>query len=263
MTDLAVMTIDDEPLALRRLELALAEIPGFTHVAEAGGCATGLSRFAEFRPDIVIVDIKMRDGSGFDFVERLNPGRSPAVIFATAFDNFAVRAFETCVVDYVLKPIEVPRLRAALHRARLRLNDTAAADNVVELKAVVENLRRALPGQEERSEREVWVRGTHGAMTRVNLADIHLVTSEDDYIRLHLTDRSFLVRLSIKAFTDRVPEGEFIRVHRTALVRRSSIVGVTRENGGINAVLSDGRLIQAGRIYARTLTAMTTDARLD
>jgi two-component system, LytTR family, response regulator len=263
VTDLSVLTIDDEPLALRRLELALADIPGFTHVAEAGGCVAGLSQFAQYRPDIVIVDIKMRDGSGFDFVERLNPGRSPAVIFATAFDSFAARAFETCVVDYVLKPIEIPRLRAALHRARLRLNDNAAADTVVELKAVVENLRRSLPGQQRCSEREVWVRGSQGAMTRVNLVDIQLVTSEDDYIRLHLADRSFLIRLSIKAFADQVPEGEFIRVHRTALVRRSAIVGVNRSGGGLNAVLADGRLIQAGRIYARALIAMTKDARLD
>ncbi|MEQ1552414.1 LytTR family DNA-binding domain-containing protein, partial [Sphingorhabdus sp.] len=231
--------------------------------AEASGCATGLSRFAEYRPDIVIVDIKMRDGSGFDFVERLKPGRCPVVIFATAFDSFAARAFETGVVDYVLKPIEIPRLRAALHRARRRLSDNAAADTIVELKAVIENLRRSIPGQEKPLEREVWVRGTHGAMTRVNLIDIQLVTSEDDYIRLHLSERSFLIRLSIKAFADQVPEGEFIRVHRTALVRRSEIVGVTRSDGSLHAVLTDGRLVQTGRVYARALTALTKGARLD
>lgn len=263
MTDLAVLTIDDEPLALRRLEFALAEIPGFTHVAEAGGCAAGLSKFAEYRPDIVIADIRMRDGSGFDFVEKLKPGRSPVVIFATAFDSFAARAFETCVIDYVLKPIEVPRLRAALHRARLRLSENAAAETVVELKAVVENLRQSISRQEKLPEQEVWVRGRHGSMTRVNLADIQLVTSEDDYIRLHLPTQSFLIRLSIRAFEEQVPAGEFIRVHRTALVRRSAIVGVTRSEGSLHAVLADGTLVQTGRIYARALTAMTQDARLD
>jgi two-component system, LytTR family, response regulator len=263
LTDLAVLTIDDEPLALRRLELALAEISGFAHVAQAGGCTAGLCEYAEHRPDIVIVDIKMRDGSGFDFVERLNSGRSPAVIFATAFDSFAVRAFETCAVDYILKPIEVPRLRDALHRARLRLNDNAAAETVVELKAVVENLRQSLPHQGKQPDCEVWVRGSYGAMTRVNLVDIQLVTSEDDYIRLHLADRTFLVRLSIKAFQDQVPEDDFIRVHRTALVRRSAIVGMNRSGGVLSVILADGQRIQAGRIYARTLVAVMKDARLD
>ncbi|WP_343517709.1 LytTR family DNA-binding domain-containing protein [Sphingomonas sp.] len=264
MSPLTVMTIDDEPLALRRLELAIAEVPGFVHVAEADGCGAGLSRFEECRPDIVIVDIKMRDGTGFDFVDRLKAVRSPAIIFATAFDHFAARAFETPAVDYVLKPIEIPRLRAALHRARARLADGAAATTIAELRAVVANLRRAAPGSVAApGEREVWVRSNRGMMTRVAISDIRFVTSEDDYVRLHLADRSFLVRMSIRAFAEQVSAEEFIRIHRRALVRRSEIVDVARAGSRIKAVLADGRTVEAGRIYARSLLDMTRRARLD
>lgn len=264
MTALTVMTIDDEPLALRRLALAIAEVPGFTQVAEAGGCEAGMRCFEECRPDIVIVDIKMRDGTGFDFIDRLREDRSPAIIFATAFDHFAVRAYETPAVDYVLKPIEIPRLRAALHRARSRLANGEAETTVAELRAVVENLRRALPGAADASlEREVWVRGSQGTMTRVALTDIRFVTSEDDYIRLHLADRSYLVRMSIRAFAAQVPDEDFIRVHRNALVRRAAIVDVARTGSRVQAVLADGRTVEAGRVYARALLAMVQNARLD
>lgn len=263
MIPLTVMTIDDEPLALRRLELAIAEVPGFVHVADADGCGTGLSRFAECRPDIIIVDIKMRDGTGFDFVDRLQTTRSPAIIFATAFDHFAVRAFETPAVDYVLKPIEIPRLRAALHRARTRLADGAAAATMAELRAVVENLRRAAPGSAGASgEREVWVRGSRGTMTRIAIADIRFVTSEDDYVRLHLADRSYLVRMSIRTFADQMPVDDFIRVHRRALVRRTEIIDVIRTGSRVQAVLADGRTVEAGRIHARGLLDMIRSAQL-
>lgn len=264
MIPLTIMTIDDEPLALRRLKLAIAEIPGFVHVAEADGCGTGLSRFAECRPDIVIVDIKMRDGTGFDFVERLQATRSPAIIFATAFDHFAARAFETPVVDYILKPIEIPRLRAALYRARARLADGAASATIAELRAVVDNLRRAVPGSAGAADKQdVWVRGSRGTMTRVAIADIRFVTSEDDYVRLHLADRSYLVRMSIRTFADQIPVEEFIRVHRRSLVRRTEIIDVVRAGSRVQAVLADGRMVEAGRIYARGLLDMIRSARLD
>lgn len=266
MTDLAVMTVDDEPLARRRLALALAEVPGFDLVAEADGCEAGLQQFERSRPDIVIVDIKMRDGTGFDFVERLRADRPTALIFATAFDHFAVRAFDTPAVDYVLKPIEVDRLRAALHRARTRLAESAASADVAELSTVIANLRQGLSDQASMSAaspgREVWVRGRQGAMTRVALADIQSVTSEDDYIRLHVAGRSYLVRMSIRAFAEHVPPGDFIRVRRSALVRRSAIVDVVRSGGQVHAVLADGSRIEAGRVHARGLFDMVRTARL-
>lgn len=264
MTDLTVVTVDDEPLALRRLALAIADIPGFRLIGEADGCTAGLRRIAECRPDILIVDIKMRDGTGFDLLAGIPSGQVPAVIFATAFDSFAVRAFETPAVDYVLKPIELPRLRDALDRARSRIASDTAAARASEMEAVIANLRAAMAGTPAvPEEREIWVRGRAGTLTRVALADVILVTSEDDYVRLHLNGQSHLVRTSIRAFERELPPGTFVRVHRSALVRRSAITDVVRSSLGVRVILTDGRSIDAGRIHARALLAAMKRERLD
>ncbi len=264
MTELTVVTVDDEPLALRRLALAIARIPGFKVIGEADGCAAGLRRIAECRPDILIVDIKMRDGTGFDLLAGLPPGDMPAVIFATAFDSFAVRAFETPAVDYVLKPIELPRLRDALDRAKARIASDTAAARAAEMESVIANLRTAMTGAAPvPDEREIWVRGRAGTLTRVALSDVILVTSEDDYVRLHLAEQSHLVRSSIRAFERELPPGTFVRVHRSALVRQSAITEVVRSPLGVRVVLANGQTIDAGRVHARALLAAMKRERLD
>src|SRR5258708_11640870 len=119
MSVVKVLTVDDEVLALKRLKLLLQATPYIEHVGEASSCAEALSEIATLAPDVILLDIKMRDGDGFDVVEALaerpNP---PLIIFVTAFDHFAVRAFESAVVDYLLKPVERERLAKALRKAR-------------------------------------------------------------------------------------------------------------------------------------------------
>ena len=103
---ITVLTVDDEPLALRRLELILAKLPEVEHVGSASGCREAVAKIAGLQPDIVLLDIKMRDGTGFDVLNRLSEEQVPGVIFTTAFDHFAVRAFEAHAIDYILKPID-------------------------------------------------------------------------------------------------------------------------------------------------------------
>jgi two-component system, LytTR family, response regulator len=137
---LRLLTVDDEPLALRRLKLILQDMPGIVHVGEATGCEVALAEIGRLQPDIVLLDIRMRDGTGFDVIERL-PTKAPAIIFVSAFDSYAIRAFDSSVVDYVLKPVEFDRLRAAINRAAQRLAEAGAQEQVAELRAVVANLR--------------------------------------------------------------------------------------------------------------------------
>ena len=94
-----VLTVDDEPLALRRLELILAKLPEVEHVGSASGCREAVTKIPDLQPDIVLLDIKMRDGTGFDVLNRLSEEQVPGVIFTTAFDHFAVRAFEAQAID--------------------------------------------------------------------------------------------------------------------------------------------------------------------
>ncbi|MEI9850734.1 MAG: LytTR family DNA-binding domain-containing protein [Sphingomonas sp.] len=263
MNALRVVTVDDEPLAIRRLEIVLGEMAGVQLVGSAGNCDQAVAMIAALDPDVVLLDIRLRDGSGFDILARLPPGVTPAVIFTTAFDHFAIRAFEISAVDYVLKPIEAARLAEALGRARLRLAADRSAEQIEEMRTVIRDLRaefhdNAAPARET----ELWVRGVSGNLTRIAIDLIDWVSSEEDYVRLHIGGSSHLLRLSIRAFEARVEPAEFVRVHRSALVRISRITEIRRSISGKREVtLRDGTRIPTGRVYAKRLNGLLRDRR--
>lgn len=161
MNSLRVLTVDDEKLALRRLKLLLRSIAYVEHVGEANSCEEAISSIKGLSPDAVLLDIRMRDGDGFEVIEALaDRPDPPAVIFVTAFDHYAVRAFDSAVVDYLLKPVERDRLSAALSRARKQRLAATAEQRLGEMKEVVRNLR-AHAGERNGTpyETEFWLRG--------------------------------------------------------------------------------------------------------
>jgi two-component system LytT family response regulator len=254
MSPLSVLAVDDEPLALLRLEQVLARIPETKLVGSANGCADAVEKVRTLRPDVLLLDISMRDGSGFDLIERLPADEAPAVIFVTAFDYFAVRAFETSAVDYVLKPVSAQRLREAIGRARARISMNDAVDQLAELRAVVDGLRAKL--REERAGAEFWIRGGNGGLVRVMPEDVEWLQSEEDYVRLHTRSGSFLMRGSIRGLEPKFDAAKFLRVHRNALVRKSAIRAIHRRPvGGLVVEMQSGARIAAGRVYAKQLRA--------
>lgn len=252
---LRVLTVDDEPLALLRLEQALRRLPDVVHVGAAGGCREAIERIATLRPDVILLDISMRDGTGFDVVDRLEGDAPPAVVFVTAFDHFAVRAFETKAVDYVLKPVSPQRLGEALDRARARILSFDAMSQLAELRMVVDELRRELREGQGAPRAELWIRGHVGGYVRVFSDEIEWVKAEDDYVRLHVGDKSYLMRSSLRALGPKIDaDRQFVRVHRAALVRRSAIRAVHRLSiGRLEVELQSGQRVPAGRVYARQL----------
>jgi two-component system LytT family response regulator len=201
----------------------------------------------------------MRDGDGFEVIDALaEQPTPPAVIFVTAFDHYAVRAFENSVVDYLLKPVERDRLSAALKRARRHLGANNAEQRIGELQEVVQNLR-SIAGKREREnsfDTELWLRGTAG-LVRVPVESIDWVSSEDDYVAVHTAGGSHLLRGSIRQFERRVEPGSFVRAHRRYLVRRSVIEELrTPRVGGAEVVLRTGERLAVGRVYLKQLRAM-------
>lgn len=254
---MTVLTVDDEPLALRRLELILAKLPGVRHLGSASGCREAVAKIAELKPDIVLLDIKMRDGTGFDVLGGLPEDCAPGVIFTTAFDHFAVRAFEAHAIDYILKPIELSRLSAAIDRSRERLVAADAREQIAQMRAVIDDLRAGYHEQGARQGGdELWLRGSAGVLTCIRRADIDMITAEDDYVRLHTASASYLLRGSIRAAQADLdlPEEDFVRVHRRALLRRSAIASVRRSaERGVRVILRNGTDVGAGRVYAKQL----------
>jgi DNA-binding LytR/AlgR family response regulator len=258
MTLLDIVTVDDEPLALRRLEIVLESMPGVRLLGSASTCQEAVALIARTNPDVVLLDIRLRDGSGFDVLQRLPSSVAPVVIFTTAFDHFATRAFEIAAVDYVLKPIEVPRLAEAIERARARLAADRSVGQIDEMRAVIRALRAEFHSRDiPPHDTELWVRGVTGNLTRVSIDMIDWVSSEDDYVRLHIGTASHLLRLSIRAFEARVDPTKFVRVHRSALVRTARIAEIRRlRSGQREVVLHDGTRITTGRIYAKRLRGL-------
>ena len=124
MNRLRIIAIDDEALALRRVEIALSQVPEVELVGTARSGRDGLAMIEALRPDVLLLDINMAGFGGFDVVEGLTAENAPLIIFVTAFDEYAVRAFQVSAIDYLLKPLEFDRLRAALDKARRRSNSS-------------------------------------------------------------------------------------------------------------------------------------------
>ena len=264
MSPLRVLAVDDEMLALRRLRHALATLDDVVLVGEADGCGAAADMVTRLRPDIVLLDIRMRDGTGFDVVDALPAEQPAAVVFVSAFDHYAVRAFEANAADYVLKPIETDRLAQAIARARARRETEDARERLAELRAVVAGLREELRHRETgaRHETELWIRKSLGGYVRVAIDSIDWVSSEDDYVRIHTGEGSYLLRGSIRAFEQRVDPGLFTRIHRRTLVRTAAIREVVSPRlGGLEVVLAGGERLKTGRIYAKGVRAFLNGSR--
>jgi two-component system LytT family response regulator len=255
MIALRILTVDDEVLALRRMKLLLQAIPQIEHSGEASSCGEALTMIAAVRPDVVLLDIKMRDGSGFEVVESLSQRPNPpVVIFVTAFDHFAVRAFENAVVDYLLKPVERERLVLALSKARRQLRAMDAEQRLSEMQEIVRNLRSlGRDGGHAGFEGEFWLRNATG-IVRVPVDSIDWVTSEDEYVAIHTAAGSHLMRSSIRQFQSRIEPDLFVRIHRRWLVRRTAIAELrTPRFGAAEVVLRSGKRLPAGRVYLKQL----------
>jgi two-component system response regulator AlgR len=234
--NLKVLIADDEPLAAERLQLLLARCPLIDLVGTASDGDSAVRMAGALHPDIVLLDIAMPGQDGIDVARALAAPDSPAVIFVTAFDQFAVAAFEIEAVDYLMKPVDPNRLQRALDRARAYLRT-----------------QRSAPREERTPSRwldEFWASDLTG-LVRIASRDVDRVSAERDYMRLHVGRRSWLIHHSMAALEEELDPELFVRLHRSAIVRRDFITGFTRNpSGRWIARLADGGEQPVGRLYA-------------
>jgi two-component system, LytTR family, response regulator len=257
MTPLRVLIVDDEPLARRRLEILLREQPAIELAGSASDGVAAARMIAERAPDVVLLDIKMPGLNGLEVLDGLGKD-APIVIFVTAFDRFALDAFDRAAFDYLLKPVEPARLAASLTRAREALAGRAAAERAQELEEILRNLRSGPAALQPPSAfaREIWIQERGGRIS-VPVAAIDWVAAERDYVRIHTGARSFLVRQSIGALAERLDPAQFIRIHRSSLVRTDRIVRIRHAAGRGAVVLSTGAEVAVSRRHMGALKAMT------
>ncbi|MGE3251860.1 MAG: LytR/AlgR family response regulator transcription factor [Hyphomonadaceae bacterium] len=251
---------DDEPLALRRLRLALNAMDDVQVVGAVSDGAQAVDAVRELKPDAVLLDIKMPIHDGFEVVEAMEGAGAPAVIFVTAYDSYALRAFETSAVDYLVKPVEFDRLSAALNRVRERRAAMDAGRRAQELADVLEALRTEKRTHDDPVyEREFWIR-ERGRFFRVPVAEIERIEAERDYVRLHWDGRTLLYRETMTNLEERLDPEVMLRVHRSAFVNWARLKSVRRDLGGrLYAVLASGAEVPVSRAYAsRVLQELKT-----
>jgi two-component system response regulator AlgR len=244
MTDpIRFLIVDDEPLAVERLEMLLVRHGGIDLVGSANDGETALGLIEGSRPDVVLLDIAMPGMDGIDVARALGrTERPPVVIFVTAFDTFAVAAFDVDAADYVMKPVSADRLSRAVERARERL------------------LVRASGAPERTQPRfleEFWVSEPRG-LVRLAAADVDRISAERDYMRLHVGGRSWLINHSMAKLEEELDPERFVRLHRSCIVRKDFVVGMCRDlSGRWHAKLADGDEQKIGRLYLPNARALS------
>ena len=184
-------------------------------------------------PDVVLLDVEMPELSGFELIDALGDGPLPEIVFVTAFDHFAVKAFAVSVVDYLLKPVERSRLLESLERARVRRELRDAQARVQELREIIESLRadRRGGGAQKKYETELWIR-EGDARVRVPVEMIERLEADGDYVRLHVGQRVRLMRARLGDLADRLDPAQFVRMHRSEIVRHDLIAAIRRHDSG-------------------------------
>jgi two-component system response regulator AlgR len=232
---LRTLIVDDEPLAIERLQILCARLAGVELAGTAMDGAAALRLVAALKPRLLLLDIAMPGLDGIAVSRALEAqSPAPAVVFVTAFDQFAVAAFDVAAIDYLLKPVAQDRLERAI--ARVRTHGAAGA-------AV-----GPAPGA-ARWAREFWV--PHRAeIIRIGAEEIDLIEAERDYMRLHVGPRSYLLHQTITELERRLDPGAFVRLHRSTIVRRDRIAGFLHEGDGAwRAELRGGKTVRIGRTY--------------
>jgi two-component system, LytTR family, response regulator AlgR len=238
---LRTLIVDDEPLAIERLQILCARIAGISLIGTATDGAGALRLMQALTPDLLLLDIQMPGMDGLAVANAL-AGRSvrPALIFVTAFDQFAVAAFDVAAVDYLLKPVEAERLERAIARVRTHI-----------MTAV-----QSAPAMPSPWAQEFWV-PHRTEIIRIAARDIDLIEAERDYMRLHVGARSFLLHQTITELERKLDPAEFVRLHRSTLARRDRIVAFRHNGSGAwEAQLRDGRWLRVGRTYLANARAM-------
>jgi two-component system, LytTR family, response regulator len=236
-----VLIVDDERLAREKIRSMLAAHDDVEAIVEAADAHDAVAEIRRAKPDLVFLDIQMPGADGFDVLRKLRGGALPAIVFVTAHDEYAVRAFEVEAVDYLLKPFDRRRFNEALRRARRRLAGEAAP----EVDRLLDAIRQM---RETRWSR--FVVKLRDRMTLVAASEVDWIEAEGKYVRLHCGNAKHLIRESISEVESRLGAEEFARIHRRTIVNLRKVTEIYRGFGGDYIVaLSSGAKLTVSRRY--------------
>ena len=248
MTNRTILIVDDEPLARKRIRDLLVKMDGYEVVAEAGDGHEGIAAVKKHRPDLLFLDIQMPELDGFEMLSKISDEQLPVVIFVTAYDKYALQAFEAHAIDYLLKPFDDERFYESLERAQTMIR-AKQPDNQEALGALLETLKMPQP----RYQSHFAIRTNDRAVV-VQSDSIEWVESASNYVRLHVGAESHLLRETMNAMEDKLNPGTFVRIHRSTMVNLNQIKELHPwSHGDYVVLLHNGQKLRMSRSYRERL----------
>ena len=251
MNRIRVLVIDDEPLARQGVRALLEADGAMDVVGEADNVADAVQRIRQLKPELVMLDVQMPDGTGFDVIRRVGPQQMPAVVFITAYDEFAVAAFEVNAVDYLLKPFDDERFAVTMERAKKARRHAHVGELSRRLAELLDGSSApASSGHSAPAHRYVdrLIVKTGGRTFFLRVAEIDWIEAADYYVKIHAGKTSHLLRESMNTLETRLDPAQFFRVHRSAIVNLDCIRELQPYfRGNYVLILHDGTKLKLSR----------------
>lgn len=248
-----MLVVDDEPLVRERISALVRGDPGLEHLGEATHGLEALDLITRLSPDLVFIDVEMPELSGFGVIAALDEGRIPGIIFVTAYEQYAVGAFDAGAIDYLHKPVTKERFELAVSRAKERLQRRTPD----QARALISGAADVERSRGMRTRFLVRRGATHHF---VPAADVDWMDVADNYVRLHTGDRVHLTRATLTQVAEEVDPSRFIRIHRSLIVAVDRIRSVrSHPSGGYVVELSTGVRLRGSRHYADRVRALVRE----
>ncbi len=250
------LIVDDEPLARERISSLLAEDPDVEVIGECSDGREALEEIRQQSPDLVFLDVQMAEMDGFAVLDELGEGRIPAIIFVTAYDQHALKAFEFHALDFLLKPFDRERFDRALSRIKDHLQFATPGVLSQRILNLLEDLKRPQPGYVDRLALK-----TGGRVSFLKADEIDWIEGEGNYARLHVAKQSHLIRETMNQLEGRLDPTRFLRIHRSTIVNTERIKEIQPLfNGAYGVLLKDGTRLTLSRGYRERLKVLTGEA---
>lgn len=246
MARVRALIVDDEAVARRRIRRLLSADAEVVVVGECADGATAVDAIARERPDMVFLDVQMPELDGFAVVSALDPDALPAIVFVTAFDRYALQAFDVHAIDYLLKPYTPDRFRTAVQRAKARIQGSRVDASLASFAQALRERPRYLS--------RVPVK-TAGKIVLVDVSTVDWIEAADNYVRLHVGAREYLHRETLAALERQLDPNHFTRIHRSTIVQIDRVLELhPASHGDMDLVLRNGKMLTLSRTFRDEVT---------